>query len=341
MNEKIFIRACMLYEFDRGHSPSEAAHNIQKTYGMGTTSYSSVRRWFCRFQKGNRSLDDEEREGRPQTIDDDELKAAVEQDPFLTSRELGEMFDCSHTAILKRLEAIGKVNKRGRWLPHNLSVNNKIQRVSACSSLLSQLNRVGFSRFWDSFVTSDEKWIVYDNSGNQNQWLDRDQAPIGVPKPSQFQKKVMLCVWWSIHGIIHFELLNSGQTVDSVLYCEQLDRVNRALVVKGFDLRNIRFLHDNAKPHVSMMTQGKLEELGWEVLPHAPYSPDLAPSDYHLFRSMQHSLRGKKFKNNNEIQKWLIEFFDSKPPEFYDRGIKDLRRRWRETIAHDGEYSFD
>ena len=50
------------------------------------------------------------------------------------------------------------------------------------------------------------------------------------------------------------------------------------------------FLHDNAPSHKSKMVQNYLETLNWEVLPHPAYSPDLAPSDYHLFSSMGHAL---------------------------------------------------
>ena len=44
----------------------------------------------------------------------------------------------------------------------------------------------------------------------------------------------------------------------------------------------------------------KTEGLGWEVLSHPHYGPDLAPSDYHLFRSMQHSLAERKFTNRKK-----------------------------------------
>ena len=47
--------------------------------------------------------------------------------------------------------------------------------------------------------------------------------------------------------------------------------------------------------NTSLVTRKKLLELGWEVMPHPPYSPDLAPSDYHLFRSFQNHLNGKIF----------------------------------------------
>jgi hypothetical protein len=44
-----------------------------------------------------------------------------------------------------------------------------------------------------------------------------------------------------------------------------------------------------------------LLKLKWDVLPHPPYSPDLAPSDYHLFGPMKRVLRGKRFRNNDEV----------------------------------------
>ena len=46
----------------------------------------------------------------------------------------------------------------------------------------------------------------------------------------------------------------------------------------------IIFHHDNARPHVAIPAKNYLENSGWQVLPHPPYSPDLAPFDYHLFR---------------------------------------------------------
>ena len=70
------------------------------------------------------------------------------------------------------------------------------------------------------------------------------------------------------------------------MYCAQLEMANEKLLKIRTALVNRKsmlFLHDNAKPHTSKMTQEKIKELKWEVLPHPLYLPDLAPSDFHLW----------------------------------------------------------
>ena len=46
--------------------------------------------------------------------------------------------------------------------------------------------------------------------------------------------------------------------------------------------KNVALLHDNAIPHTARVTQETFLELGWSALPHPPFSPDPAPSDYHF-----------------------------------------------------------
>jgi transposase len=61
-----------------------------------------------------------------------------------------------------------------------------------------------------------------------------------------------------------------------------------------------------------------------QILPHPPYSPDLSPSDYHLFRSLSYNLRGVSFNNDAELQNWLEDIFKAKPADFFTRGIETL-----------------
>ena len=71
----------------------------------------------------------------------------------------------------------------------------------------------------------------------------------------------------------------------------------------------IILLHDNARPHVAAPVKTYLETFKWEVLSH-PYSPDIAPSDYHLFRSMTHGLSEQHFTSYEDTKNY-IDWLDS------------------------------
>ena len=66
--------------------------------------------------------------------------------------------------------------------------------------------------------------------------------------------------------------------------------------------KDVIFHHNNATLHTSLAIRQKLLWLGWEVMLHSPYSPDLALSDYYLYRSLQNSLDRKTF-NDDEVVK--------------------------------------
>ena len=68
-----------------------------------------------------------------------------------------------------------------------------------------------------------------------------------------------------------------------------------------FGENTVLFHHDNAPADTSAIATAKLFDLRKEILPHPPYSPNLAPSDYFLFPNMKTWLGGKRFSSNEEI----------------------------------------
>ncbi|OAD54130.1 Histone-lysine N-methyltransferase SETMAR [Eufriesea mexicana] len=98
------------------------------------------------------------------------------------------------------------------------------------------------------------------------------------------------------------------------------------------DRRGTVFLHDNARSHTSILTRQKLQELGWEVLMHPPYSPDLVPSGYHLFLSMANNFAGEKFASREACENRLSQFFANRDKDFYERGIMELPSKWQQVI---------
>jgi len=85
------------------------------------------------------------------------------------------------------------------------------------------------------------------------------------------------------------------------------------------------------------MTRQKLREFGWEVLMHPPYSPDIASSDYYLFRFLQNSFNGVKLASQDACENHL-KFFDQKPQKFYRDGIMALLQKWQNIIENNGAY---
>jgi len=340
--DKMHIRHCMLYEFRQGKNASKAAEAICSVYGQDAVTVRVCQNWFARFRSGDFDLKDEERSGRPQKLETDDLQALLDEDPRQSTRELAEQLQVDHTTVVRRLHEMGKIQKVGKWVPHNLSENNILQRFNVCVSLAAKQQRKDF--LW-KIVTGDEKWIYYENPGNRKQWLDPGQPSISTPKPEIHRKKVMLCVWWDMKGILYYELLEQPQTVNAERYGQQLRRLSGAIEEKrsfrGHGRRKIILLHDNARPHVAISTHQAILDLGWDVLPHPAYSPDLAPSDYHLFRSMEHFLREKIFEDNDVLRNQLDYFFSSKPQSFYRDGIRQLPVRWQSVIANDGNYFDD
>ena len=65
-----------------------------------------------------------------------------------------------------------------------------------------------------------------------------------------------------------------------------------------------------------MKTMAKLSELGYELLPHPPHSPDLAPNDYWLFADLKKMLKGKIFGSNEEVIAEIEAYFEAKDKSF-------------------------
>ena len=71
---------------------------------------------------------------------------------------------------------------------------------------------------------------------------------------------------------------------------------------------------------------------------HSPYSPDLAPSDYHLFLSMANTFAGAKFASREACEHRLFQFFANRNKGFYERGIVILPSKWQHVVEQNGAY---
>lgn len=340
-DNKLHFRHLMLFYFRKGENTTQATKEICAVYGEGALAERTVRKWFAKFRAGDFNVKDQERSGRPSSTDDDQLKTLLDNNPRYTVRDLAEILKISKTTVHEHLVKLKYVNRYDVWVPHNLTEKNLIDRISICDLLYKRNENVPFLK---QIVTGDEKWVIYNNVERKRSWGKRDDPPLTTPKAGLHPKKVMLSVWWDFKGILYYELLPNNQTINSEKYCLQLDQLKAAIQEKRPELANrkgVVFHQDNARPHVSLSTRQKLLELGWDVLPHPPYSPDIAPSDYHLFRSLQNALNGKSFDSLDTLKHYLDQFFLDKPEKFWKDGIFKLPERWRKIVKQSGKYIID
>ena len=98
------------------------------------------------------------------------------------------------------------------------------------------------------------------------------------------------------------------------------------------------FLHDYAGLHVTPPMLQKLNELGYQVLPHELYSPDLLPTDSHLLKHLNNVLQGKCFHNQQEVENASQEFTESWSVDFYITRMHKPISHWQKCVYRNGSY---
>jgi len=130
-----------------------------------------------------------------------------------------------------------------------------------------------------------------------------------IPTPKMFMVeisagKVMETVLWDVRGILLLELMPQKTTITGQIYANTITSLRGAIKEKmrGKLSADMLLLHDNAPVHMSAKSQAAIRQCGFEQLNHPPYSPDLAPSEYFLFRVMMKILRVKRFSSDEEFK---------------------------------------
>ena len=138
--------------------------------------------------------------------------------------------------------------------------------------LFIQKNSIFSQKNWKGL--SQKPSLLYDtafyNTHRELKWLHSDQVSQETPKPQKFIKKVMMCVWWKESCLTKYW------------------KASRRLI---------------ATYTVSCLDHESTKNRGTRLDSVTTYSPDLAPFDYHLFRSMEHSLSNMKFTNIQHVRK--------------------------------------
>jgi len=167
----------------------------------------------------------------------------------------------------------------------------------------------------------------------------------GSPRPKNSECKNPLekfspRFFWDQDGILLIDYLPNGQTINAECYSFLPVQLTDILKEKsrGKVTKKILFLHDNAPAHRALATQKKLAYPGFQCPDHPTYSPDLAPSDYHLFPGLKKQLKGHHFLSNAKVSAAVETWLDGQPSEFFLSGLQKFEQGAKKCIELRGKY---
>ncbi|XP_047987147.1 histone-lysine N-methyltransferase SETMAR-like [Leguminivora glycinivorella] len=344
---KIEYRAVIKFLTKEGNTPQEIKKRLDGVYGTAGPSYTTVKEWAKRFRLGYESLEDEERPGRPADSITSENISIVEQivltDRRLKVKEISAMSNLSDTVVRRILhEHLGMNKVSARWVPKLLSAIQRQRRVECARSFLA-LCEVNPTRVLESIVTGDKTMVLYFDPLSKMESMEWRRPEEGAPlkaKVLKSKRKIMATVFWDCKGILLLDFKEPNTTINATYYSTFLTTLKQKIREKrrGMLSKGVRLLHDNAPVHTASVVQIAMKDLGFEQLDHPPYSPDIAPSDYYLFRDLKKSLRGRHFSTDEELKAAVIDFFDSKDTAYFCKGIELLISRCNKCIEIGGNY---
>ena len=341
-------RAVVRFLWSENVSGAEIHRRLQTQYGNNNCmSRRSVYEWIEKFKDGRTSVKHQEGAGRPRTSTGlenvDRAKDMILQNRRIKVEEVATDLEISHGSAHEIIhDVLGFRKVCARWVPKKLTDVHKTNRVNICQRHLNR--HASEPEFMERVITGDETWIHHyepESKRNSMTWKHPDS-----PVPKKFKTKpsvgeILLTVFRDCRGPLIEHYLERGSTVTSHSYCEMLrDDLRPAIRTKrrGLLSRGVILLHDNARPHSAARTIEALQQMKFEVMEHPPYSPDLAPSDFHLFGPLKEELRGRHFSSDQEVKDAVHQWLSSQPKSFFSEGINALVRRWTKCIERQGDY---
>ena len=211
----------------------------------------------------------------------------------------------NHSTVIQHLKQTGKVKKLNKWAPYEVTTNQKNHFSVSCSFILCNNNEP----FLNWIVTCDENWIIYNNWWRPAQWLDREEALRHFTKPNLYQKSsgslfgTLRLIW---HTTAFWILAKGFSTSEQ--YTQQIDELHQKRQCLQAILVNRNgpiILQDNTQLQTTQPTLQKLNELSYKVLPHLPFSPDLLPPDYYIFKHLLTSFCRENTSTTSKRQKMI------------------------------------
>ena len=229
-----------------------------------------------------------------------------------------------------------------RWVPRMLAEENKASCVAMSKAMLS-CDKGMNSAFFSSIVTMDETWMPMLNLETKQQspqWQHTDSPPPKKFRVIASAKKLTVAMFWDSEGVILTHCVPKSTTVMGETY-EDVLRMKFLLALREKRPKKaaaVLFHHDNAPPHQAARVHQFFDDNNFEVVPHAPYSPDLTPSDFWLFPTLKDTLRGCTFSSRSALTTSIFQWPQRTPKEAFAAAMQSWGQRCEKCVRLQGDY---
>lgn len=342
------IRGYISTRYKLGLTATEIYKEICEAYGHNEVSYTTITRWIKKFKSGQESIEDGKKPGRKRSVINfkniQKVKDIIARDARYTVQDVARMVGISIGSAYKILKKILRLRRlTARWIPHLLTNEQKRQRVKTARELLKRYPKYDKNVF-STFVTGDETWVHFfepQRKVNNKIWATKNAKRPCVAKRLQSTKKVMYAIFFSPSGPVAQVAVTKGRSVTGFFYKNvALKKVKKHFVKRRpkTGLKGLKLLHDNAPCHRASIVTNFLKKEKVEVLPHPPYSPDLAPCDFFLFPRLKKHLSGRRYGSRRALGAGIYQYLISVPKTYYEIAFKQWIQRLKMCIRSGGEY---
>ena len=331
----------------QGKSVVEIHAELVQIHGGHALSISTVRRWYHKFQQGVADFSVKKTGGHVTKVTPAKLQQIqniLAQDNTTCICMIAQQTSLSLRTIHHTLRNRLQLKKRpAKWIPHLLNQAQKTRRMRMAQDLLQRFQCA--PTLQSRVITGDESWFsCYEPlmRRSSSSWLRRNQRHPHKPVRDCYVRKVMLVVFWDAQGVVHREFVLNGRGVNTDYYLEVMRTLRQQIRWRRTARwrRNSFWIHhDGAPAHRADPVVQFLQQTRTHILPHPPYSPDLAPSDFFLFACMKKNLRGVTFANIGELQRRVDQELGLiTAAEFNHAMTVSWTNRLRKCVAAQGNY---
>lgn len=323
-----------------GRDVEEIERHLHFMFGQQAYTKKTIYKWMALVKIGKEDAPKEKPGPKPDEQLIVRISEILESNHFASTRQIADELKEPPAKVWRYLTTeMGRIYKHSRWLPHSLTELQKCHRVVITKSLLNVLESSQLQG-WCDIVTGDQSWFKL-QYGQNGAWLlpDDDSPEMDGSKISI--EKVMVTIIWGINGFHIIDMMPKGNKYNSEYFIENIltPLFNMKQQIWSQTTKRKLWLHlDNSQVLNSSACNEKYDQFGFKRVPHPPYSPDIAPSDFFLFGFIKDKLRGKKFTSPDDLLEAITEILGQISKEDRKRVFSCWIDRCKAVIEHKGSY---